>query len=215
MIDGRILCVVEGEGERMALPPLIDRMLRQLRRHRRLMVDPDRVLCAHNGDRITAPYDAQRQLGIEFFVGRAAREKPAAIVVVVDAEQRCVQRAGAGDVPLGPHLLARARVVAGDIPVAVIVANRMFEAWLLADFHSLRSRGHLLSAAQFPQWQTPEARSGCKKTLTDALGRKYLETVDQERLARVVSLPIRAAMRARTPSFHKLYRDIDQISQEK
>jgi hypothetical protein len=210
----RILCVVEGDGERTAVPVLVDRVLAHLRRHRRLHVDPERVLCPRNGDCITADYDPVRKLGIEVFVARAVREKPAAVLVIVDAEDRCVQREARHDPPLGPELLARARRVAGGIPVGVVVANRMFESWFLADFHSLRARGHFPPTATFPRWRTPEANGGCKGWMTDLLRRKYSETRDQQVFAKHVSLPLRAKLRARAPSFHKLYREVDRISRE-
>ncbi|MCC6528210.1 MAG: DUF4276 family protein [Polyangiaceae bacterium] len=211
----RIICVVEGDGERSAVPTIIDRMLARLRRGRRIFADPERILCAHNGDRITQPFDAKRQLGIEYYVARAVRERPAAVVVIVDAEERCVARTAAREPPLGPELLGRARAVAGDIPVAVVVANRMFEAWFLADFHSFRSRGVLPAGARFQHWRTPEAVGGCKGWLEAALGVKYRETVDQGRLAAAVSLPLRRHMRARAPSFRKLYCEIERISRSR
>jgi hypothetical protein len=212
MKPDRIICIVEGDGELTAVPTLVDRILRHLRRHRRLHADHTRVLNARCGDRITQPHNPDRQLGIEFFVQRAAREKPAGILVVVDAEDRCRERAEAGVEPLGPHLHARAVTVAGSIPVAVVVANRMFETWLLADFHSLRARQHLPKTATFPDWRAPEADGAGKPHLREVLGGRYQETVDQGRLASKVSLPLRRGIRQRAPSFHKLYRDVDRIS---
>ena len=208
----RLICVVEGDGECAALPILVGRMLRHLRREQCVQVDPI-VLCAKDGARIARPYDPRRQIGVEWFVARAAREKPAGILVVVDAEDRCLKR-GDGEAPLGPHLLERARREAGGIPVAVVVANRMFEAWFLADFQSLRARGHLPASASFPHWRTPEAVGGCKGWLKDALGRTYAETRDQVAFAGVISLPLRPPMQGRSPSLWKLFREVDRLSRE-
>ena len=212
MTSGRILCIVEGDGEREAIPALVNRIIRHLRRDRLVMADPVRVICTHNGDRITAPYEPARQLGVEYFVARAAREKPSAILVIVDAEDRCLKRTATGGPPLGPELLARAQPAAGGIPVGVVIANRMFESWLLADFHSLRARGQLPAAAQLPPWRTPEAIGGCKGWLRDLLGRPYSETRDQPRLAQEISLPRGPALKQRAPSFAKLLREVDRIS---
>ena len=134
-----ILCIVEGDGETKAVPTLVNRILRQLRRHRTILADDRRVICTHDGSRITEPHAPERRLGIEYYVQRAAREKPAGILVVVDAEDRCRARAQ-GQPALGPELVARGKPFAGEIPLGVVVANPMFEAWFLADFHSLRSR---------------------------------------------------------------------------
>lgn len=209
----RLISIVEGDGECAALPILVERMLRHLRRELRVIVDPAYVLCAKDGERITRPYDPGRKIGVEWFVARAAREKPAGILVVVDAEDRCVKREE-GQEPLGPHLLERARREAGGMPVAVVVANRMFEAWFLADFQSLRARGHLLPSASFPHWRAPEAVGGCKGWLKDALGRSYAETQDQAAFAGAVSLPLRPAMQRRSPSLWKLFREVDRLSRK-
>lgn len=211
MSAGRLICIVEGQGETEAVPTLVNRILKHLRRDRRLAAASERVICTKNGDRITEPYDPKRQLGIEFFVRRAASEKPAGILVVVDAEERCLKR-DPGQQALGPDLLARARPFAGQIPLGVVVANRMFEAWLLADFHSLRSRKHLPPTAQFDRWRTPESLGGCKGRMGALMGKKYTETGDQPRLAEVVSIPVRPALQRRSPSFFKLYREVRDLS---
>lgn len=212
MSRGRLVCIVEGDGEVGAVPALVRRILTHLRRERRLDVDAARTICAKCGDRITQPFDRARQIGIEFFVERAAREKPAGILVVVDAEERCVKRSEARLPPLGPALRDRAAQVAGGIPVGVVVANRMFESWFLADFHSLRARGHLPRSARLPRWQAPEELGGCKGILKDLLGRTYSETRDQIRFAEHLSLPLTPRMRSRAPSLWKLFREVDKLS---
>jgi hypothetical protein len=207
-----LICIVEGDGEVKAVPILARRILEHLRRDRQFAVDPDRIICTKNGDRITEPHDASRHLGIEFYVQRAAREKPAGILVIVDAEERCQKRAQASLPPLGPHLVARAAPIAGSIPLGVVVANRMFESWFLADFHSLRSRGHLPKEADFPGWAAPEAIGGPKWWMKNLLGDSYSERTLQPKFAEHISLPVRPAMQRRAPSFWKLFRELDKIS---
>jgi hypothetical protein len=211
---GKLICIVEGNGECTAVPAVVNRILRHLRRDRVIAADPDRVICPKNGDCITEPYDPDRKLGIEYFVQRAANERPGGILVVVDAEDRCVERQARGLPGLGPDLLQRAQPFAGGVPVAVVVANRMFESWFLADFHSLRSRGYLPAAARLPSWRTPESLAGCKGRMRDLLGRKYSETRDQPLLALRLSLPLRPAMQRRAPSLFKLFREINKLSRE-
>ena len=208
MNERALICIVEGKGERTAVPVLVNRILQHLRRHRRLVAHPDRVLCTKNGDRITEPYNPAREIGIEYFVQRAVREKPGGILVVVDAEERCVKRR-ADQAALGPNLRERAAPFAGDIPLGVVVANRMFEAWYLADLHSLRSRGHLSASARLASWSTPESIGGCKGYMSAFLDGTYSETRDQPRLAEHISLPLKPAMRRRAPSYWKLFREVD------
>jgi hypothetical protein len=207
----QIVCVVEGQGEQRAVPILVERILQRLRREKRVSVDRANTLCAKCGDRITQPYDEARQIGVEYFVKQAARQKPTGILVVVDAEERCMKREP-NDEKLGPHLLARAKHAADGIPVAVVVANRMFEAWILADFHSLRARGHLVPMAHLPRWKEPEEFGGCKGWMPQLLGQPYRESVDQARLSEHVSLPLRKHIRARSKSFWKLFREVDKLT---
>jgi hypothetical protein len=206
-----LICIVEGRGERAAVPIVVNRMLEHLGRHRQIVADPTQVLCSKDGDRITGPYDPAREIGIEYFVQRAARDNPGGILVVVDAEERCLKRE-AGLPALGPHLRQRAAPFAGSIRLGVVVANRMFEAWFLADFHSLRSRGHLPVVARLSEWKTPERLGGCKGWMRDLLGHPYREPLDQPRLAEHLSLPLKPAMRRRAPSYWKLFREIDKLS---
>lgn len=208
-----LVCIVEGQGERTALPLLVTRMLTHLRRQHRVAVDAERTLVTKGGDRITAPHDPARQLGIEVYVRLAAAHKPAGILVVVDAEERCIQRAP-GQPALGPTLLARARAAVGGIPVGVVVANRMFESWFLADFHALRSRGHFPATARLARWAQPEALAGCKVWMRDLMGTSYGETTHQKGFAEAVSLPLRAGICRRAPSYRKLFREVDRLSRE-
>lgn len=206
-----IICVVEGQGEREAVPRLVNRMLKQLRRDRRLAADPERVLCAKNGDRIAAPFDEARELGVEWYVRRAAREKPAGILVVVDAEERCVER-GIDASTYTRELRDRAAPYAGAVPMAVAVPHHEFEAWYLADFHSLRARGRLRSEAHFPRWREPERLSDCKGVLEDIIGFPYRPTIHQKHFASLVSLPLRAPIRRRSPTYHGMFDAVRTLS---
>lgn len=205
-----LICVVEGDGEVNAVPVLVGRILKHLKRDHRLPIG-QMILNARGGGRLTAPYDAKELCGVEFYVNRAAKEKPGGILVLIDAEDRCMTRPE-GQESLGPELLRRARSVAGAIPVGVVVANRMFETWFLADFHSLRARGHLPPSAALAAWKSPEMLGGCKGRVEALMGRKYKETVDQTKLTRLVSLPLRPGMRRRAPSYFKLFREVDRLS---
>jgi hypothetical protein len=206
-----ITCVVEGQGEVHAVPCLVNRMLKEMRRDRRLSADPKHVLCAKSGDRIAAPFDEARQLGVEWYVRRAARENPAAILVVVDAEERCVER-GIDAGTYARELRDRAAPYAGAIPMAVAVPHHEFEAWYLADFHSLRARGHLPLGEQFPRWRDPERISDCKGVLTDILGIRYRETVHQKIFANLVSLPLCAPICRRSPTYQAMYDAVRTLS---
>lgn len=210
-----IICIVEGQGERGAVPALVNRMLKHLRRDRRFHADAERVLCTKDGSRIVEPHNHERKLGVEFFVGLAARDKPAGILVVVDAENRCASAPPSPAPPLGPSLRARAAPVAGSIPLAVVVADRMFEAWFLADAQSLVARAHLRSANSMPKLRVPsQTHLGPKSVMTNLLGTTYSETGHQPALAEVLSLPLRPGLKRRAPSLYKLFREVDALSRQ-
>ena len=76
---------------------------------------------------LLAPYDRERQLGIEYYVRLAAGSRPDAILVILDADDECHDRQTRHPYqPLGPELLERATGVIAHIPVGVVVTFRMY-----------------------------------------------------------------------------------------
>lgn len=158
------------------------------------------VLTAKDVNRLRLPHDPQRRLGIEYYVQRARGgiRSRGGILVVLDSDDECIQRERDGRPSLGPELLQRALAVV-DVPVAVVVADRNFEAWILADFHSLRARGHLGGRPylQGEAWRTPEAVKGTAEKLRETIG-QYTKSVDQGRLTALLSLKKGMGQRAKS-----------------
>jgi len=190
-------CVVEGHGDVEAVPVLVRRMVQELD--------------ASLSPRITRPvrtprYKLVQQGEIERAVALAAAAagKPCAVLVLVDAEDDC-------PATLGPSLLTRARVPLGNVPVAVVLAKFEFEAWFLAAAESLSGhrglRNNLVSPAD------PEAVRGAKEWLEQHMVGKhcYRETLDQAPLAARMDLDL---ARRRSPSFDKVWREIDRLLRE-
>ncbi|WP_295432656.1 hypothetical protein [uncultured Thiodictyon sp.] len=135
--------------------------------------------------------------------------RPAAILVVLDADDECqVRSSGDG---LGPALLARARTVAPDMPLAVVIANREYEAWFLASLTALRAAG-LLPSDRLPDPLRPEVPRDCKGLIERLLGCSYEERVHQLRLTGGLTFSPGAA--ARSASYGKLLRDLDRLTRE-
>jgi hypothetical protein len=185
-----IACVVEGHGEVGALPKLLHRIAADLGIPLLTSKSPLRI----PRSKLIAPQ------GIEDAVNAKASEVTGSggILVLIDADDDCPAERG-------PGLLARARKARPDKRIAVVLANREFEAWFLAAAPSLAGKHGFPDT--FPSPADPEAPRDCKGLLTRARahGFPYKETVDQAPLASVFDMQ---AARRNSSSFDKFYRDV-------
>jgi len=190
-----IASVVEGEGEIAALPVVL----------RRLMFD----MQIWNAD-IQRPFLMDRgrlvkRGGLEAAVDGLARRLPPAapggILVVIDADDDC-------PAALGPALLKRAEVVRPDRRIAVVLANREFEAWFIAAAPSLCGRAGLPDDLASPE--DCEQPRDCKGWLSRRRndGGSYRPRVDQPALADAFDMDM---ARVNAPSFDKFCRDIGYL----
>lgn len=207
MIKRKIVPIVEGFGEAEAVPILVRRWLAH-RRFDRWFDVPERAINAKGCGKLKAPHDPWRHLGIEHYVAAALRGGPDAILVILDADKECLHRPrGQG---LGPELLMRARRVAGDIPVSVVVANRTYEAWLLAGKAALARCPLILDSASLRDIDDPEARAGAKEVMGGYIGEVYSPPLHQPQLTEAMSFS--QGSRARAPSLDKLLRELDRLT---
>jgi len=188
-ISATVASIVEGDGEVAALPKLLHRIAGELGVSL-LTPTPQRV-----------PRGKLTMIGgIERWVATAAPRVPGSggVLVLIDADDDCPAH-------LGPELLSRARAARGDKRIAVVLANREFEAWFLAAAASLAGRHGFPDDLRPPD--NPEAPRDCKGWLTKRRppGRPYKETVDQAPVASTIDLKM---ARENSPSFDKFYRDI-------
>ncbi|MFC6085990.1 DUF4276 family protein [Sphaerisporangium aureirubrum] len=190
----RIASVVEGHGELQAAPVLLRRLAAEIAPN--TWVD------------FPSPYRISRNSllvagGIERVVDLVVRATTgvSGVLVLLDADDDCP----AG---LGPDLLARAQATRPDVPVAVVLPNREFEAWFLAAAVSLAGYQGLAQNLEVPP--NPERPRGCKEWLskhrTD--GQPYRPKSDQAGLAATFDLHL---ARANSPSFDKLWRDVEYL----
>lgn len=185
----RIGCVVEGHGEVTSLPILIRRIASEL--NPTLSVDvphPVRV----PKDKLLKPGELERATDL------AARNVGGlgGIFVLLDSDDDC-------PATLGPNLLARVKAAHADLPSAVVLAKREFEAWFLASAESLRECRGLPADLQAPL--EPEGIAGAKEWLDARMS--YAPTVDQAALTSQFDF----TLARRAPSFDKCYRDIAQL----
>lgn len=205
----RILAIVEGHGEQTAVPVLLRRWFQ----HRRFrdFETPDLAIRAPGAGALKCAHDDDDELGIEYYVEMAARERPDGILVMLDADDECLERARNRSLGLGPELLQRAQRIAPHIPIEVVVANREYEVWFLASLASLRRATRVPRGSRLP---TPlsdtETIRDCKKRLTQLLGRPYEETTDQPDFTEV--LPFTPAMARRSRSYRKLLKALEALT---
>ena len=192
-----IQCIVEGDGEVAAIPILLARLMRQFCPDR-LPVTPRPIRRPRNS------IVKARQL--EEWVEIAARrvEHRGGVLVLLDADQ---------DLPctLAPALLTRARAASRECPVSVVLANRNYEAWLIASAASLAGNsGFPLTVPPHPNCE--EIRGG-KAWLTGwwAGADYYSPTQHQADLTRLIDIPL---ARQNSPSFDKLCRDVERLCDE-
>jgi hypothetical protein len=191
-----LVSIVEGKGEKQALPIVLRRVLKEM--------SPPHVFDILTP--IHRPRDKMLKPGeLERAVDLASRQiaRRGAILVVLDSDddQPC---------ELGPRLLQRAQNAASEIPTRVVLAHREWEAWYRAAAASLAGRRGLLPNLTPPN--NPEAGRDAKGWLTKHMtpGRAYSPTVDQPAFAAIFDLD--AARQA--PSFSKLCRDIRYLRDE-
>jgi Domain of unknown function (DUF4276) len=192
-----IAAIVEGQGEVAAVPVLLGRLLGEIAPGRYIGVPrPYRI----SRGSLLAPNGLERAVAA---IGEQGGPRTG-VLVLLDADDDCPYE-------LAPALLARARDARKDRPASVVLAKREFEAWFLAAAPSLRGRRGL--PADLPLPDDPEQPRDCKGWLsrhrTDRRG--YKPTADQAALAAVVDLRL---ARANSPSFDKLWRDVERLVEE-
>jgi len=186
--------IVEGHGETEAVPILLRRMLAVLRPELSLEISTSLRI-----GRQRLVKDGEVERAVEFAARRM--KPPRAILILIDADDDCPAQ-------VAPALLARAVHARGDVPIAVVLAKREFEAWFLAALESLRGRRGLLPG-HTPVTDPEEVRDA-KGFLTRNMAgtRAYSPVVDQPALAALFDLDL---ARKRSGSFDKLWRDMQRL----
>jgi hypothetical protein len=195
-MEVRIACILEDHGEREAVAVIIRRVAAQL----------DPALAVYIPPPLRLPKSRLLKTGeLERAVELSARRLAGqgAILLLLDSDDDCPAQ-------LGPELFQRATVARSDIPLAVVIAKREFEAWFLAAAESLR--GHRGLPHDLDPPADPEAIRGAKEWLGNRMqsGHRYVASLDQPALAARFDLETAR----RTDSFDKCYREIARLLSE-
>lgn len=189
--------IVEGEGDKAAVPILLRRMVPA--------IEPGRPVTVATPMRVTRA-SLLKAGELERYVDLATRTHggAGAVLVLVDADADCAAT-------LGPALQARAEAARPDSPVAVVLAVQEYECWFLAAASSIGGQRSLPTHVAPPD--DPEgvrdAKGWIKQRRTD--GRAYGPTVDQPALTAVFDMGL---ARAGAPSFDKLWREVARLLEE-
>lgn len=208
MSHRKLIPIVEGHGEASCVRELVRRYLRQREVFDVLVESP---INTKGASKLKATYSRQKRLGVEYWVKMAHGKRPDGILVLLDADKECLDRTRERRPGLGPELAGRARKAAGKIPVEVVVANRQYEAWLVAGWDTIRNEVLLANpdAITSENMRTAEAAHGWVGKLGQALGRGYKKTTDQRSLSGY--LPFHGEILANAPSFARFLRCVDRL----
>ncbi len=187
-----VVCIVEGHGEVEALPVVVRRVAQELGVFVRV---PQAI--RQPKSKLLRDDDLRRAVQLA-----AKRAGPAdAILVLLDADDDC-------PAALAPRMLATVRAERPDRRIAIVLATREFEAWFLAAADSLVGANGLLPGTKPPA--EPERVRDAKGWMSQAMGSRYSEVLDQPRFAARFDM---AAARSACPSFDKLWRELASLLQ--
>lgn len=191
--------IVEGDGEVVAVPILLRRLiphlcanafaeiLRPIRQPRdRLVHNKDQ--CLKNSILLAAAKLKQLKFG----------HTASLILVLCDADEDCAKT-------LAEQMSSVASESGSQQSVSTILAVREYETWFVGAAESLDRFLHL--AGDIPE--NPEQSGSKKRWIEDRFkGTNYSETVDQARMTAAMDLTL---CRQRCPSFAKLCRDLERL----
>lgn len=192
-----LVCLVEGDGDKAALPVLVRRMCHEAAAPLVEIAVPIRV----RRDRFLGSKPeagAYRAKYLALAKGKAGAD--GRILILLDSDSDCPAR-------LALEWQAELARLVEPTPLALVFANSEFEAWFIAGADELAKRMGVEAAVP----RDPEAVRGAKEWVRSRLfarRRGYSETVDQPRLA--ASLDWQKA-RTRAPSLDKLCREIARL----
>jgi hypothetical protein len=190
-----IRSIVEGDGEVQALPVLLRRIAYELQVWDIDIPTPHRI----KRTKVVQSGELENVVDVQARRVTVAQPRAGGVLVLLDADDDC-------PADLGPRLLDRAVAASLGVPVGVVVANREFEAWLLAGVVSLGGQRGLTDDIAPPT--DPEHIRGAKEWLEQRMSGSYKAISDQARFTARFDMK---AARQGSPSFDKLWREVERL----
>lgn len=187
--------IVEGQGEEKAFPILLRRLIPELGCY----VDVGGAPFRSKRTEMVREADFKRAVQIAAFKPNAC-----ALLVLFDADDDCASTHV-------PNMARWAREVAPQLPSAVVMARREYEAWFLAAIESLRGQRRIHLEASYPD--DPEQVRAAKGVVSRFMppNTPYAETADQPALSALFDL---GTAYRRASSFRKLVKELCRLLEE-
>jgi len=190
-----IVCIVEGDGEVKAVPLLL-RRIAEARGVFDLNVSPP--IRVHRHRFLQREEEFHRHVRLA-----AAKAGDGMVLVLLDADDDCPAE-------LAAAIETRAREVAGPVRLAVVLANREYEAWFLAGVASLAGKRGLPETLQTPV--AAEAIRNAKGWLGERMAsRGYHPVSDQPALSAMLDIDLACA---HSRSFRKFVKECERALAE-
>lgn len=186
----KLIAIVEGDGEVVALPILVRRLAERFGRYDVEVLQPLRI---HREKFLRRDDEFRRMLELA-----QAKASGGTVFVLLDADDDC-------PVDLAALIRKKAAPVLHAVQLAVVVANREYEAWLLASAESIGGRRGLLPDLSAPP--NCDSVRDAKGWLSERIPTgRYREVTDQPALTAVFDLDL-ALERSR--SFQKFVKELE------
>lgn len=183
-----VVSIVEGDGEVAALPIMLRRLNDWLSPHAQVRVLPP--IKVHRMRFLNRAEEFARYLSL----AAAKCADDGWILILLDADDDC-------PVTLGAQIVARAGAVVPHRAVAVVLANREYEAWFIAASASLNGQRGLVFSEDDGRVEAERPRDAKGWLAQRMVSRLYSPTRDQPAFSALMSLD-EALVRSR--SFRKL-----------
>ena len=191
-----IIAIVEGDGDKLAVPGLLRRILQE----RLCRYDISVVRPKVAGGKSTLLKKLKNLLRYSIL------ENCDAILVIVDADKEC---------PYEEAICVAAKVsgLNLNVPVAVVYAKAEYETWFICNLvpnKGMRIRNRLGISADVIAPRNAEEITGAKGWLTRYMpyGRAYRETQDQEKLTYYIDLNL---THSTSRSFQRLCHAVEEL----
>jgi hypothetical protein len=189
----KVASIVEGDGEVRALPVLLRRLAQW--RGPADYVDVLTPIRVYKDRFLNRPEEFSRHLQL----AAAKCGDTGWILILFDADDDCPAEKGA-------TVLAQAQTIVPHRRIAVVLANREYEAWFIAAAESLNGCRGFQSLANDASVD-PEGPRNAKGWVRDRMPGSYGETTDQPAFSQKLDL---AVAHERSRSFRKLCSEWDK-----
>lgn len=191
----QIGCIVEGHGEKHAVPLLLRRIAHAIDPAIELKTEPPIRI-----PRSRLLKEGELERTMELLARRIGRAS--GILLLLDSDDDCPR-------DLAAKFLRRAREAHGDLSFGVVLPKREYEAWFLAAASSLRGCRGLPEDLEPPD--NPEAVRGAKEWLAGRMdSASYSEVRDQAALTARFDL----TEARHSSSFDKCFREVTRLIEE-